>query len=129
VPALAAALALLAIGAVIGATMMTRSGAEPSPTPAEIRGVHATLHLIDRRCTGGRASMAREARMLAGFARRYPRARFLIDGENARTDSLLLVARHAFLSCDPRSAIVVERAYQTGPMRPVRVGGPPSTAR
>lgn len=58
--------------------------------------------------------MNREARMLADFARRYPRARFRIDDENARTDSLHLVVRQALLSCDPRAAAIVGRAYQRG---------------
>lgn len=103
---------VFAIGGVILASWRRVASRARRPA-AEVERVHATLHAIDRRCIRTGASTEREAQMLAGFARRYPQARFRDDDENARGPSLLLVTRQTFPSCDPRAAAIVERTYRS----------------
>lgn len=98
------ALPLLAAAALAGCG----AGAK-RPAAAEVNRLHRELHVVDRVC--GRRPTPRElARIATGvdrflaFAARYPDATFAIDGENARTLSLLLVVRAALRTCDPAAA-------------------------
>ncbi len=109
--------ALLALGGVLAAVERGGGrGAEQAPSAAEVRRIHATLHAIDRVCTGGRVGpgarrlLELDARMFARFARAYPQAQFRIDDEDARSVSLLLVAREALRGCAPQAAAIVDRA-------------------
>lgn len=108
---------LIALGGILAA-VERRGGSEETraPSAAEVRRVHAALHAIDRVCARPPVGLAahrlleRDARMFARFAVAYPRAQFRIDDEEARALSLLLVARQTLERCDPRAAVIVDRA-------------------
>lgn len=114
--------ALLALGGVLAAAERGggSSGAGREPSAAGVRRVHVGLHAIDRVCSRPRIGSAAhrrlegDARRFARFAATYPRARFRIDGEDARALSLLLVARQTLERCDRRAAAIVDRALPPG---------------
>jgi hypothetical protein len=108
-----AAAGVLVVGGVAAAIVVSASAPSgQTPAAGDVARVHDVLHAIDRRCGPRGASMQPQAEILADFASRYPHAQFRIDDENARTTSLLLVARHALQGCDPEAAAVVDRAYR-----------------
>lgn len=114
IAAAAVVVVLLALGGVWAAT--GGGGGAEVPSAADIRRVHDALHTIDKVCARSRIGPAtrrlleRDARMFARFAAAYPRAQFRIDDEEARARSLLLVARQTLERCDPRAAVIVDRA-------------------
>ncbi|MFJ5304210.1 hypothetical protein [Streptomyces sp. NPDC088350] len=93
------------------------SSAAPAVTPpvAQVRPVHKALHDIDSVCrTKGQRSeqmsLARDVDTVITFSRRYPDARFPIDGETGTTLSLLLVTRQGLRDCAPGLAARVNQA-------------------
>lgn len=109
---LAASLALVVMGFLLGScasgadTGRQRSSAVPT---VEVDRVHAALHDMGARCVAGAGVDAQrkvesDVATLITFARRYPDARFSIDGENGRSLNLLLIAATETRTCAPVAA-------------------------
>lgn len=93
------------------------AGSTPGqPVPAtQVQRVHSALHDMGTRCTPS-ADVAAQHRigtdvdLLIGFARRYPDARFSVDGEDGQALDLLLIAATEMRGCAPAAARRAEQA-------------------
>lgn len=97
---------------------------------AQVQKIHTALHDMGARCVSS-ADAAAQRRIgtdvdrLIGFARRYPDARFTVDGEDGRSLDLLLIAATEMRSCAPAAARRAEQALPPRYRSPAPTAAPP----
>ena len=90
----------------------TLSGPIQVPPPDAIRRIQRALKSLDHTCTGVvLPPIARRLVLLqgpvaavSGFVRKYPNARFRLQGESATTEALIVVVRSQLDLCAPSMA-------------------------
>lgn len=109
------------------------SAAGQTVPATQVQRVHSALHDMGARCTPS-ADVAAQHRigtdvdLLIGFARRYPDARFSVDGEDGRALDLLLIAATEMRGCAPAAARRAEQALPPQFQSPAASPAPPASA-